>query len=115
MGYKIISPQCGDKENALVMWIKRWRQLNEYKERQRINTQTDYRQPTMVRSLGLLSPRHVIAPRLYAGQTLDYALDGWPEAKRLEGVVKPAGGDAVVGLMRRDVMYSVVISRQDDV
>ena len=38
-----------------------------------------------------------------------------PKADGLKGVVEPAGGDAVVGLMGGHVMDAVVLAGQDDV
>ena len=63
----------------------------------------------------LLSPLEVVRSWPNSSEVFDYGLDSGPEPELLERVVEPAGRDAEVGLVGRDVVHAVVLTREDEV
>ena len=63
----------------------------------------------------LLCPSHVIRPRYCASDGRDEALETRPEVDHFKRVIEPAGRDAEVRVMWRDVVHAVMASRQQNV
>lgn len=66
-------------------------------------------------SVSFLSPFEVVGARHSSGCPRDEPLDGPPKVDALERTVQPAGRDAVIHFMRRDVVDSMMLARQDHV
>lgn len=69
----------------------------------------------MVHLLGLGGPFHVVGARSHVEQLEDDLFQMIPELDLLERVVEPTGGDAKVGVVRRDVVHAMMNAWQNDV